>query len=78
MLKIAVCDDDSLIREIVRAAVERTVNAKTDFYESGEDLLSSETAYDIVFLDICFGEKGIRKSKMAWRLRESTGAVQMA
>lgn len=58
MLKIAVCDDDSLIREIVRAAVERTVNAKTDFYESGEDLLSSETAYDIVFLDICFGGEG--------------------
>lgn len=53
MLKVAICDDDIYIREFVEEVVGREICAKTDLYESGEELIASGVDYDILFLDIC-------------------------
>lgn len=54
-MKIAVCDDEKNVREMLRDKIDRDY-PDTDivFYESGEELLASDklTDIDILFLDI--------------------------
>lgn len=53
MKKIAVCDDDSLILSIMKEYLESVKSYfHIDFFSSGEELLASEKAYDVIFLDI--------------------------
>lgn len=74
MLKVAICDDDIYIREFVEEVVGRVVCAKTDLYETGEELIASQVDYDILFLDICLStskeEPHMDGMETARRIRE--------
>jgi len=74
LIKIAVADDESIIREQIRKFIEkREKNCRIDSYETGEALLAAETSYDIVFLDIQMdGLNGIDTAKL---LREQSKDV---
>lgn len=53
MLRIAICDDDELLRQYIKTVVYRKLHVWADLYESGEELLSAGKNYDMLFLDIC-------------------------
>lgn len=79
MLKIAICDDDEWIRRHLKEVIDQTLHVKADLYAAGEELLSSEVSYDILFLDICLekSESGCRIDGMetARRLREQSDSL---
>lgn len=52
-MKIAICDDEKEIRELLGNKVKK-LYPKTEllFYASGEELLTEDHTYDILFLDI--------------------------
>ena len=53
MAKIAVCDDDSQIRDLMSSYLSSFDSCiHVDFYSSGEDLLDVDISYDVLFLDI--------------------------
>lgn len=67
MIKIAVCDDSSAMREIIhnfldQYSFQRNIDFKVDEYELGESLLVEETKcennHDLIFIDYDFEEKG--------------------
>lgn len=70
-MKIAICDDSGETRlEISRLVKKQQERAEIDFFVSGEELLSADTEYDIIFLDIAMKKlSGIETAK---RLRESS------
>jgi len=54
MIKVAICDDDMAICELIERTIERNVNSVEVFY-TGEELIGNLTSgkrYDIIFLDI--------------------------
>ncbi len=52
-MRIAICDDEKNIRELIGSKVTtQYLDAEIVFYQSGEELLSSEKHIDILFLDI--------------------------
>lgn len=53
MLKIAVCDDEKIIRRYLKSVIERELHVQAELYASGEELLEAEADFDILFLDIC-------------------------
>lgn len=57
MLKIAICDDDEQMRGYLQTVISRQTGVQADLYASGEELLSRETEYDILFLDICLKQE---------------------
>ena len=68
MAKIAVCDDDSQIRDLMSSYLSSYDSfIHVDFYSSGEELLDAEISYDILFLDIDM--KGITGIDTARKLR---------
>ena len=67
-MRIAVCDDDRRIREILcREISEYASGAEVLCYKNGEDLLHADVIPDIVFLDIEM--PGINGIKLAETLR---------
>lgn len=57
LIKIAVCDDEEQIKHTVECFLTeyselRKIKTKTDFFLSGEALVSAWSDYDILFLDI--------------------------
>ncbi len=78
-LKIAICDDDEWIRRHLESLIEKMLHVKADLYAAGEDLLSSEIDYDILFLDICLekSESGCKIDGMetAKRLRQKSDSL---
>ena len=57
MLKIALCDDESIIRTTSHAFIskqleEQGISAIVDCFEGGQSLLASDTDYQLYFLDI--------------------------
>lgn len=58
MLKVAICDDEKPIREHIKKLIEQCIQAETDLYARGEDLLMADKEYDILLLDICLKESG--------------------
>lgn len=50
-MKIAICDDEKMFRERLERLIDES-EAKIYLYESGKDLLDSDTEFDIVLLDI--------------------------
>ena len=67
-MRIAVCDDDRRIREILLREISDYVpGAEVICYKNGEDLLHAELIPDILFLDIEM--PGINGLKLAERLR---------
>lgn len=64
-MRIAICDDERDVRELlagkIRAAYQE---AEIIFYESGEELLASDDGIDILFLDICMaGRNGMEAAR---------------
>ena len=62
-MKFAVCDDEAFEREkisnlITQYAINKELNIDVDYYETGEELLSTyeKGKYDIIFLDIEIGK----------------------
>ena len=52
-MRIAICDDEKNIRELIGNKVEKQYpKAEIVFFSSGEELLSSDVHIDILFLDI--------------------------
>lgn len=79
MLKIAVCDDESLIREYLKTIIHQVLHVEADLYAGGEELLEAKTDYDILLIDICLkktsGENKINGMETARRLRDTSNAV---
>ncbi|MCM1254077.1 MAG: LytTR family DNA-binding domain-containing protein [Clostridium sp.] len=69
-MKIAVCDDEKIVREDIAGKI-KSLYPQTEIYlyEDGEKLLQSGEAFDIIFLDIQMdGMSGMEAAK---KLRES-------
>lgn len=76
MAKIAVCDDDSQIRDLMSSYLSSYDSfIHVDFYSSGEELLDAEISYDILFLDIDM--KGITGIDTARKLRSVDKRVKI-
>lgn len=73
-LKIAICDDEKIIREQVRELLKRErPDICPELYESGAELLAAGTRFDIVFLDIRMeGSNGIETAAMLRERDEGT------
>lgn len=53
MIEIAVCDDEAVIREQLRQFIgKRVPDCRIEVCAGGEELLSAEKSFDLVFLDI--------------------------
>lgn len=80
MIKIAVCDDESKVIESHIKNLEKLKNLKAilwdykvDIFTSGEELIESETKYDIILLDMEMGDmNGIETGN---KIRESDRGV---
>ena len=53
MIKIAICDDEAVIREQIQQFIKKKLPAShIEPYSTGEDLLAATTSFDLAFLDI--------------------------
>lgn len=53
MIKVAIVDDEKIIREQIRKlAMQQEAEVRADVYATGNELLASGREYDVVFLDI--------------------------
>ena len=53
MIRIAIVDDEKVIREQIKKLIEKKqTDCEIDTYGTGEDLLQANSVYDIIFLDI--------------------------
>ena len=53
MIRIAIVDDEKVIKEQIKKMIEKKqTNCVIDTYSSGEEVLRSDKYYDITFLDI--------------------------
>ncbi len=73
-LKIAIVDDERIIREQVKNFIHRYCTDCTVWsYAAGEDLLAAHTKFDIIFLDIKMeGVSGIDTARELRRQQEDT------
>jgi len=68
-MRIAICDDEKNIRELIaNKVVKQYPDAEIIFFQSGEELLLSDESIDILFLDIQMS--GINGMKTARELRK--------
>lgn len=71
MIRIAIVDDEKVIREQIKKLIEKKqAESIIDTYSSGEELLMNEKCYDIVFLDIQMN--GMNGIDTARALRQKT------
>ena len=73
-MKIAVVDDEKIIREQIKNLIEnRQEDCRIDTYSIGENLLGTQIHYDIIFLDIQMdGMNGIDTAKKLREKNEDT------
>ena len=74
-MKIAVCDDDKIVREqIVTLINEQESDSEIIIFKSGEDMIKSQIDFDISFLDIEMNElSGIDVAKHIRKEQEKKG-----
>ena len=74
MIRIAIVDDEKVIREQIKKLIEkRQTDCEIDIYGTGEDLLKAGKGYDIVFLDIQMeGMNGIDTARALRQNAENT------
>ena len=74
MIRIAIVDDEKVIREQIKKLVEKKQNdCEIDTYGTGEDLLKADSVYDIIFLDIQMkGMNGIETAKALRQKADNT------
>lgn len=71
MIRIAIVDDEKLIREHIKIMIKnKQVESLIDTYSAGEELLRTDKCYDMVFLDIQM--EGINGIETARVLRQKT------
>lgn len=65
MMKIAVCDDEKIIREqIVRLIEKQGADCQIEQFATGDELLAEKQCYDMIFLDIQMeGTNGIETAR---------------
>ncbi len=65
MIKIAICDDEKVIREHLAELVEKQgANCQIELFATGDNLLAGEKHYDMIFLDIqMVGLNGIETAR---------------
>ena len=69
VLKIAICDDEALVRgDLISALGNLDIEFEVKEYSSGEELVRSEGVYDLIFLDIEMN--GINGMETAEQLRK--------
>lgn len=77
MIRIAVCDDQSMVCEKIKEMIlkDEENEYQVDLFLSGEELLKSETSYEILFLDIDMpGMDGIETAK---KIRKTDKQVEI-
>ena len=74
-MRIAVCDDDKIIREqIVSLIQEKGLDAEIICFESGEELIKENKDFEITFLDIEMNKlSGIDVAKHIRKEQEKRG-----
>lgn len=77
-MKIAVCDDDSAAREhIVSLIREQEPDAHIAAFAGGEEMLSAEENFDIIFLDVEMkGVSGIDAARHIRKAQEQAGRAK--
>ncbi len=73
-MKIAICDDEENIRELIGNKVHGICpKAKISFFSSGDELLKSEEQIDILFLDIQMqGQNGMETARALRKADKNT------
>lgn len=73
-MNIAVCDDETIIREQIKGLIEKQEErSHVEVYETGDEMLTAGKHYDVVFLDIQMeGRNGIETARMIRKREEST------
>ena len=71
-MKIAVCDDDKIVREQIISLIRNEFpNAEIVYFETGEDMIKSKEDFVISFLDVQMGEvSGIDVAKHIREVQE--------
>ncbi len=76
MLQIAICDDDEMDSAKIQGLIEKVLQVyliryNIQVFDTGEELLDSSVAFDLVFMDIKLnGENGIEiGKKLYWKNR---------
>lgn len=74
MIRIAIVDDEKVIREQIKKLIEKKqTDCEIDTYGTGEDLLKVDSVYDIIFLDIQMkGMNGIETAKALRQKADNT------
>lgn len=79
MLRIAICDDEQPIREYLKKLTEKCTDAQVCVFADGEELLSYQTACDIILLDISLNQDHdtgvLNGMDIAKKIRETSDAV---
>lgn len=83
MYHVAICDDDMLVRMLIRTAVERSgAECLISEFADGADLIDGYKGYDVLFLDIDMPETDgleaaavIRRTDRAVRIIYVTGGA---
>lgn len=77
MIKVAIVDDEKIIREQIRKlAMQQEAEVRADVYATGNELLASGREYDVVFLDIQMeGVNGIDTARELRRKAEDAVVV---
>ena len=72
IMKIAVCDDDKIVREQIISLIRNEFpNAEIVYFETGEDMIKSKEDFVISFLDVQMGEvSGIDVAKHIREVQE--------
>ena len=74
MIRIAIVDDEKVIREQIKKLIEKKqTDCEIDTYGTGEDLLKADSVYDIIFLDIQMdGMNGIETARALRQKADNT------
>lgn len=79
MLRIAICDDEQPIREYLKKLTEKCTDAQVCVFADGEELLSYQTACDIILLDISLNQDHdtgvLNGMDIAKKIRETSDAM---
>lgn len=67
MIRIAIVDDEKVIREQIKKLIEKKqTDCNVNAYETGEELLAEGKKFDVVFLDIQMeGMNGIDTARVS-------------
>ncbi len=79
-MQVAICDDDKVFRQdlkekMIRYRKEKRIAVDIVEFDAPEILLSSETVFDIVFMDYCFKDQNGLEAAKQLRVKNFTGSI---